>query len=101
AGIAVDACATGEGAALRVATTGYALEEPLTARVMTVGAALNARLPLLAGIGLFARLSVVAPVLKARLTTAAGAEIWRSPDVGGALIVGVDGLTVLDPGADR
>jgi hypothetical protein len=71
---------------------GFSVPEPITAQVMAVGGALQLRSTVWRGLGVFARLAVTAPVLRARLLAAGGDVIWESPLAGALLVVGVDGV---------
>ena len=88
----VDACVVGEAGGLRTTAVGFSVPEPITAQVMAVGGALQLRSTVWRGLGVFARLAVTAPVLRARLLAAGGDVIWESPLAGALLVVGVDGV---------
>ena len=90
--LVVDVCGVFEAGGLRATAVGFTRPDPITARVMTVGGALQVRTVVWGGLSTFARLAVTAPVLRARLEATGGEVIWESPLAGALLVVGADGL---------
>jgi len=90
-GATVDVCGLGQAGGMRAVGVGVDNPAPATPRLIALGGALTARVPLWAGLGAFARVGLDAPVLRARLI-ADGEVFWESPPVTGQLTVGLDGL---------
>jgi hypothetical protein len=89
--VVADLCVTGEGGVLRAYGVGLDNAQSITARIMTLGATLSVRAPLVGGLGVFARASANSALLRARLF-ADGEVVWSNPPVGGLLVVGIDGM---------
>jgi hypothetical protein len=96
--VVADLCVTGEGGVLRAYGVGFANAQTITARIMTLGATLSVRAPLLAGVGVFARASASSALLRARLLADGGDVVWSNPPIGGLFVVGIDG-TLLTGGS--
>lgn len=92
--VVLDSCLVGEGGVLRASGIGYDDPTPVTARIMSLGAALQVRAALVSGLGIFARAAVDAPLVRARVLDARGNSLWQSPMAGGLFVVGIDGLAM-------
>lgn len=92
ADLVADLCVTGEGGALRAYGVGLPNAQTITARIMTLGATVSVRAPLVGGIGVFARASASSALLRARLLADGGEVVWTNPPVGGLFVVGIDGM---------
>ena len=90
--VLIDGCVVAQAGVLRASAVGFDTPTPVTARVMGAGLALQVRVPVWSGLGLFSRIAVDVPLVGARLVDARGAALWQSPRVAGLWVVGIDGL---------